>query len=187
MTWIEIGLLALALSADAFSVSAAVGLTHRGRRRAFRIVWHFGLFQGLFALAGALMGTILIARIRAWDHWIVLLLLGIIGGRMIYNSLKGNDPEEYVPQDLTRGMVMIGLSVAVSIDAFAAGISLPASNAPIYLSCLVITLATLCMSTAAWFLAGYIQPNARRGAEFIAGLILIGIGIRTVLDHLSRL
>lgn len=181
----ELLLLALALSADAFTVSAAVGLTRRGLRHAFRIIFHFGLFQGLMALLGTLAGIVLLGWIEAWDHWFVLILLGFVGGRMILSAFQEDDSAALASHDLTRGATMVGLSIAVSIDALAAGISLPASGVHIVRAVLIIAATTSLMAFIAWRLAGKIHRGARQAALVLGGIVLIMIGVRTVLDHLS--
>ena len=179
METVQLVLLAIALSADAFSVSAVVGLHCRGLRRAFRITFHFGLFQSLFTLMGAMAGTLILPLIAQWDHWLVFVLLVFIGGRMALEGLRGKDQSEKVPPDLTRGMTMIGLSVAVSIDG------LPALSVQLIPAVAVIGIITTLISILAWNIAGSISTRFRSTAEVIGGVVLIAIGVRTVLQHLQ--
>jgi len=83
VTLFEIFLLAVALAVDAFSVGVAVGLKHKRPRQIFRLSFHFGLFQALMPLLGALAGTLLLRWVRQWDHWVVFGVLAALGGRMI--------------------------------------------------------------------------------------------------------
>jgi len=184
MEMIQLLLLAMALAADAFSVSAIVGLQCRGFRRAFRITFHFGLFQALFAFLGAIAGTLILSRIESWDHWIVFFLLLAIGGRMAYNGIRGENQSKNIPNDLSRGMTMIGLSIAVSVDALAAGIGLPAFGINIGIAAVVIGIVTTAISIFAWNIAAWVSNRWRATAEIIGGLMLVAIGVRTLLQHL---
>ena len=185
MRTVELILLALALSADAFTASAAIALNHNGRRGAFRISFHFGLFQMLLALAGALAGTVVLDLIREWDHWFVLILLGWIGGRMTVNGLRGNRNDERLNVDLTRGWTLVGLSIAVSIDAFAAGISLPTMQYSLFTAAAVIGIVSAGNSILGWRLARRLSSRWHRGVEVVGGLILIAIGVNTLISHLK--
>ena len=137
MTLAEILLLALALSADAFSVGAALGLRYRAPRQVFRLAFHFGLFQALLPLVGALLGTALVHWVGGADHWIAFGLLAFLGLRMI-RSAQRTEADSQADVDLTRGWNLVGFSLAVSIDALAAGITLPAAGAPIALAVTII-------------------------------------------------
>ena len=186
MPFLEILILALALSADAFSVGAAVGLRHPGARQVFRLSFHFGLFQSLMSLAGALAGLLFVRYVESCDHWIVFALLTLIGLRMIYLSVK-SEPDRLADADLTRGWALIGLSLAVSIDALGAGVSLPAAGAHIPTAVIVIgvisALATLC----AMRLADKVRAWLGRRCEVAAGIVLILLGAWTLIDHLRLL
>ena len=186
MTTLEILILALALSADAFSVGAAVGLRYSGARQVFRLSFHFGLFQSLMVWSGALLGTFFLAYIQRVDHWVAALLLTIIGGRMIYLS-RHDDPSRLTRADLTRGFSLVGLSIAVSVDAFAAGIGLPALGAPLPLSGLVIGGVAAGATAAAMLLSGRISALVGRRCEGMAGFVLIGLGVYILLEHLNLL
>jgi putative Mn2+ efflux pump MntP len=183
---LEIVLLALALSADAFSVGAALGLRYRSARQTFRLAFHFGLFQALLPLVGALAGTTLLAHIERWDHWIVFGLLSYLGFRMIRHA--GRDTGERIgDRDLTRGWSLIGFSLAVSIDALAAGVALPAAGAPILASVATIGLVTGLSTLVAIRLAGAIAGRLGSRIEVVAGLVLFGLGTKVLLDHLGLL
>jgi putative Mn2+ efflux pump MntP len=182
MTFLEILLLSLALAADAFSVGAALGLRYRKPRQVFRISFHFGLFQALLPLLGALLGGALLVHVESVDHWIAFGLLALLGARMIRSGLRG-DHDDAAEVDLTRGWSLVGLSVAVSIDALAAGITLPTVGAPIGLAVtsfgLVAGLATL----LAMRLAGPIALRIGSRVEIVAGVVLIGLGLKILNDH----
>jgi putative Mn2+ efflux pump MntP len=183
MSLVEIILLALALAVDAFSVGAAVGLTHRRPRQIFRLSWHFGVFQALMPVIGALAGTFLERLVEPWDHWLAFGLLAFIGGRMIFGALRG--AERRVERDLTRGLSLIALSLAVSIDALAAGFTLALEDVPIALPVVVIGLTAAALTAVGMLIAGRISDRFGKRCEVGAGVVLIGLGIKILVDALG--
>jgi putative Mn2+ efflux pump MntP len=178
----EILLLALALSADAFSVGAVLGLRYRRPRQIFRLSFHFGLFQALLPLLGAFLGEYVLTHVARWDHWIAFGLLAFLGVRMIRAGSGGRE-RRAESIDLTRGLSLIGFSLAVSIDALAAGITLPAMGAPIVFSVAVIGVVAATATLAAILLAGSIGKRMGSRVETAAGVVLIGLGLKIVADH----
>lgn len=183
MSYLEIFLLALALAADAFSVGAAVGLKHRSPRQYFRLSFHFGLFQSIFSFCGIMAGHVFLVYIKAWDHWIVFLILSGIGIHMIYESFRNESHKQ--TSDLTKGVVMVGLSTAVSIDAMGAGIGLSVAQAPLIMSVSIIGIVAAAATLLAMVSAKHIKSLLGKRCEFVGGLVLIGIGTRTLLSHLG--
>ena len=186
MSFFEILLLALALAADAFSVGAALGLRYRRPREVFRIAFHFGLFQALLPLLGAALGGALLVYIEAADHWVAFGLLVILGARMIRAGLR-DEPDDVGQVDLTRGWSLVGLSLAVSIDALAAGITLPATGAPIGTAVVTIGLVASLATFVAMRLAGPIARRIGGRVEVVAGLVLIGLGCKILAEHTGLL
>ena len=186
MSWLEVFLLACALAVDAFSVGAVVGLRHRTPRQIFRLSFHFGLFQALFPLVGALASHFVLEHIQAWDHWLVFVVLGALGARMIVNALRGGESPATAP-DLTRGIRLVGLSAAVSIDALAAGLLIAATHTPLLGAVLVIGVVASLATAVAMLAAGKLSPRTGKGAEILGGLVLIALGTRTLLTDLGVL
>ena len=182
----EIFLLALALSADAFSVGAAVGLRHNRFRQIFRLSFHFGLFQALMPLVGVLLGTLLLELVKTWDHWIASLILVALGVKMAVTALRGGE-ERAKDFDLTRGKSLIALSLAVSIDALAAGIGLPAANAPIATSIAIIGAVAMLATAAAMMMAEFIGRRFGKWSEVIAGVVLVLLGVKILWEHIAGL
>ena len=116
----EVLLIAVSMAMDAFAVCLVAGSLHQanGGRSAFRLSFHFGLFQFIMPVLGWLAGRTLEPLIRDYDHWIAVGLLGFVGIRMIVSALRG---EESRSPDPSRGWTLVMLSVAVSIDALAGG------------------------------------------------------------------
>ena len=186
MSLLELCAIALALAVDAFSVGVAVGLTHRTRRQRFRLSFHFGLFQALMPLAGALAGAVLERWIARWDHWVVLGLLVVIGGRMIWTAARakgGEDPSG----DPTRGLQLVGLSLAVSVDALAVGFTLGVQQVSIPVAVALIGVTAAALTLFGMLIAGGFASRLGRRAEIGAGVALVAIGVKTVLDHLGVL
>jgi len=186
MSLLEILLLALALAADAFSVGAALGLRYRQPRQVFRVAFHFGLFQALLPLAGALVGAALLGYVESADHWVAFVLLTLLGVRMIRSGLR-EDRDGAQEVDLTRGWSLVGLSLAVSIDALAAGITLPATDAPITTAVVIIGLVAGIATFVAMKLARLMARGPGGRVEIAAGVILIGLGLKVLYDHTSLL
>tara|TARA_R110002096_G_scaffold350395_3_gene543566 strand:- start:16707 stop:17450 length:744 start_codon:yes stop_codon:yes gene_type:complete len=180
-------ILAVGLAIDATAVAAARGLAaDRIRvRHVLMVAIGFGGFQALMPAIGWALGAQLGPTVAAWDHWIAFVLLGVIGGKMLWDSFGDAETLETKAEDLFRFRVMLLLSIATSIDALAAGISLPMLNAPFWTSIAVIGIVTALMS-ATGLLAGR-RFGAFFGKRFDAfgGLVLIGIGSKILLEHLS--
>src|SRR5512140_2130790 len=119
----EVFLIALSMAMDAFAVCLVAGSMNQanGPRPAFRLSFHFGLFQFVMPVIGWFAGRTLEPLIRDYDHWIAFGLLAFVGGRMVYAALRG---EEEQPLDPSRGWTLVLLSIAVSVDALAIGLSL---------------------------------------------------------------
>jgi putative Mn2+ efflux pump MntP len=186
MPYFEILALALALSADAFSVGAALGLRYRSGRQTFRLVFHFGLFQALLPLVGALLGGVLLRFVERWDHWIAFGLLAFLGLRMIRSGLAGGEPPDS-GRDLTRGWSLVGFSTAVSIDALAVGMTLPAAGIPILPAIVIFGVVTSLNTLLAIRLAGPIARRLGSRVEIVAGFVLLAIGLKVLADHLGWL
>lgn len=197
MGLIEITVLALALAADAFSVAVGVGIAltsahgnASGRlsgRPLFRLSWHFGLFQFLMPIVGWAAGRTVVTSL-AWieqaDHWIALGLLTYVGGKMIWEARKPEADRDRT-QDPTRGLSLVILSLATSMDALAVGLSMAMLRVAILLPCVIIGLVAGGMTILGMTLGRRLGRLFSSRIETVGGLVLILIGIRIVLDHLG--
>lgn len=183
MTRIEVYLLAIALAMDAFTVGAGVGVRCCTTRERFRLSFHFGLFQSLFAGLGAAAGTLILPMISSWDHWLMFGILALLGGRMIWQAFHESDQMQRV--DLTRGINLVGLSVAVSLDALGAGISLPNARIGLGESIVAIGITSLVATWAAMRFGRRAGDAFGKIVETAAGLVLIGLGVNILLAHLG--
>jgi putative Mn2+ efflux pump MntP len=178
-------LIAFGLAMDAFAVSVASGLVIERLtfRHVFRMAFHFGLFQALMPVLGWLAGATVAPYIEAWDHWLALGLLGLIGGKMIFESQKKT--AEIARSDPTRGWSLVTLSIATSIDALAVGLSLAMLQVEIWLPVALIGLVAAAMSAVGISFGSRLGRRWGRRAELVGGLVLIGIGVRIVVSHLT--
>ena len=186
MTILESFLLALALCVDTLAVSTACGLKYKMTR------WRWILFssimaaaQGLFPLMGALIGTVCEQFIEAVDHWIAFALLLAIGIKMIVDALlKRCDDSLNINTLNIKTMCLLG--VATSIDAFAVGIGLGLDNPLSTVLWVVATIGavTFLVSVVGVFLGKRNIPIPERAANIIAGCVLIGLGVKILLEHL---
>ncbi len=183
MPFPEILLIALGMAMDAFAVCLAAGSLHetRGPRPAFRLSFHFGLFQFIMPVLGWLAGATVEWLIRDYDHWIAFSLLGLVGVRMIYSAFSGN--ESYLP-DPSRGWTLVLLSIAVSIDALAVGFSLGLLDVFVWYPAILIGVVTGILSLVGLRLGNAFGTVFGQRIRVIGGIVLIAIGVRILTSHL---
>ncbi len=176
--------ISLALAMDAFAVALAAGaiLHPVSKRQLFRLGFHFGLFQGFMPVIGWLAGRSVQALISAYDHWIAFGLLAYVGGKMIHEALA--DEEDTEKTDPTRGMTMVMLSIATSIDALAVGLSLAVVGITIWTPAVVIGITASILTVAGMLLGGKVGQIWGKRVEIIGGMVLISIGLKILVEHL---
>ena len=186
MSGLTLVLVALGVSADAFAVSLAKGLQMRRLHRAdaLAIAATFGVFQAVMPLIGWFLGSRLRDYITSVDHWVAFGLLGVIGGKMIWESLH-HDPEEAAEEQRIGARELLVLGVATSIDALAVGISMAFLEVSILSAVVLIGVTTFVLSLVGVVLGQRAGIRFRGPAELVGGLILIVIGTRVLLDHLG--
>jgi putative Mn2+ efflux pump MntP len=184
--WTLIGI-AIGLAMDAFAVAIGAGLTLQKvtLRQTFRLAFHFGLFQALMPIIGWLAGLTVQRWIQEIDHWIAFGLLGAIGGKMIYEALTHSDEQRARRSDPTKGSSLVMLSVATSIDALAVGLSLALLGVEIWWPAVVIGLVAGAFTTVGLQLGQRFGELLGRRMEVVGGVILIGIGVRILIEHLT--
>ncbi|MBP2687831.1 MAG: hypothetical protein H6Q83_18 [Deltaproteobacteria bacterium] len=172
---------------DAFAVAIATGIvlgTVSGRQT-FRLAFHFGLFQFLMPVIGYLAGMTVERHIQGYDHWIAFGLLGYIGGKMVYEGIRGEGGEGNGGKDPTRGMSLVVLSMATSIDALAVGISLGVLHSEgIFYPGVVIGIVACAFTAAGLHLGKRLGTVFGKRMEVVGGLILVAIGVKILFDHL---
>ena len=191
MSFVELLLFGIGLSMDAFAVSICKGLSVRKLRpkHAITVGLWFGGFQALMPLIGYLLGKQFEWLITSIDHWIAFILLGIIGGKMIVESVKPDKEDDEVkemdaPLDLKE---MFVLAVATSIDALAVGITFAFLDYPIVEAITIIGISTFFISIGGVYVGNFFGNKYEKKAEFAGGLILVLLGVRILLTHLGIL
>ncbi len=184
MNIIEIILIAIGLSLDAFAVSlgASSGGRIKDARSKFRLSFHFGLFQFIMPVIGWYVGTTIEPLVKNFDHWIAFALLFYVGGKMIYESFSDGDEAE--KSNPSKGMTLVLLSVATSIDALVVGFSLALIDVDIWQPGIIIGLVTGFLSLFGIYIGGYLGSRFGKKMEMAGGIVLIGIGIKILLSHL---
>lgn len=180
---LEIFLLAFALSMDAFAVSIGLGVKSQNfsKSLAFKVALLFGFFQALMPLFGYLASIGLGTFITSVDHWIAFALLGVIGGKMLYESFQEGTEDEIT---VITNKVLLMLAIATSIDAMAAGFTLNLIDMNTFLSMLIIGVVTFVFSFLGVFIGTKGGTFLEDKAEKIGGIILIGIGLKILIEHL---
>jgi manganese efflux pump family protein len=177
-------LIAVALAMDAFAVSIAAGVTLKSvsPRQTFRLAWHFGLFQALMPIIGWSAGLTLRSYITPYDHWVAFAMLAFVAQGMLRSAFKGENAESDA-KDPTKGMTMVMLSVATSIDALAVGVSLSMINISIWTPALIIGLVAGTFTTAGMHLGKMVGRVAQlsRWAEITGGVVLLAIGVNLLI------
>lgn len=182
MSLIEIFILAVGLSMDAFAVSVCKGLSVNrvNVKHMFLCGIYFGFFQALMPTIGFFLGESFGKYITAVDHWVVFALLCIIGGSMIRESFE---TEEQSPDFGVKAMLLLAL--ATSIDALAAGLSLSLLNVPILQAALFIGVTTCVLSFAGVKIGNLFGCRYKTVSERVGGVILILMGTKILLEHLG--
>lgn len=187
---VELLLIAVGLSMDAFAVSICKGLGMKkvNLKVAFVLALFFGGFQALMPLIGWALGNQFLWLISPIDHWIAFVLLAVIGGKMLWEALHDEEGEDDgKPADkIDLGEFFI-LAVATSIDALAVGISFAALAVDIVPSILIIGVVTFCFTIAGVFVGNFFGSRYEKPASIVGGVVLILIGLKILLEHLGIL
>ncbi len=178
-------LIAIGLAMDCFAVSITKGITSPKRqwRKALLMAFLFGLFQGGMPLIGFFAGVAFTEQISRVDHWIALLLLGFIGGKMIWESLHEHDEESETHNDFSLKTLFL-LAVATSIDALATGIIFVPTPAIIWQAVSVIALVSFVCSIVGYLIGIVFGKRFHFNVEFLGGIILLAIGIKIFIEHM---
>lgn len=186
MSFLELLTIGVGLAMDAFAVSICKGLSMKKLTvaKAGIVGLYFGVFQALMPLIGYFLGVGFKDSITAIDHWIAFVLLGLIGGNMIKEAL--GDEEECCDDDLSF-KTMLMLAIATSIDALAVGVTFAFLNVNISLAASIIGITTFVISVCGVKIGNIFGLKYKSKAEVVGGVILILMGIKILLEHLSIL
>lgn len=191
MTLLEIFLVGIGLSMDAFAVSICKGLAMPAvnKKQALLIGAYFGVFQALMPLAGWLLGSQFARHVTKMAPWIAFVLLAWIGGSMLRESLSKKEEDEEVEPVELRHKELFLLAVATSIDALAVGVSfsMVELSVPIGAAAALIGCTTFAISVGGVFVGHIFGARYKNRAEFVGGAILILIGVKILLEHFGVL
>jgi manganese efflux pump family protein len=171
------------MDATAVAIATSIMLGRVSGRQVFRFAFHFGLFQGAMPIAGWFAGRGLREYIESWDHWVAFVLLALIGGKAIIDVLRGDVETEGQTSDPTRGLSLVVLSVATSIDALAVGLSLAMLEVVIWYPAAVIGVITAALTVCGMLLGERIGQRFGQRIRILGGVILLGIGIKILVEH----
>lgn len=191
MTLLEIFLVGVGLSMDAFAVAICKGLAmpRVNRKQTLLIGLYFGVFQAVMPLTGWLLGSQFARHVTKMAPWIAFVLLAWIGGSMIHESLSEKEEEEQAEPVELRHRELLMLAIATSIDALAVGVSfsMVELTVPIYAAAALIGCTTFAISVAGVFVGNLFGARYKNRAEFVGGAILILIGLKILLEHFGVL
>ena len=185
MTIWESILIAIAVCFDSLAVSTACALQSKIRyRRGMLMAFTFAIFQGAFPLLGAMIGNVADELIKVIDHWIAFGLLAFVGGKMIYDC--SCPIEKRTNFDTSKFTVILTLAIATSIDAFMVGIGYGLSSTipQILLTTIIIAIATFLASMLGVYIGNRNLPLNERATNIIGGIVLIGLGLKILIQHL---
>lgn len=191
MGFVELALVAIGLSMDAFAVSVCKGLGMRklNWRHALVIALFFGAFQGLMPVIGWALGTQFESYITSIDHWIAFALLALIGAKMLWDAFHEKDECAECAEGEERLDVkeLVMLAIATSIDALAIGITFAFLRVDIVAAALTIAATTFVLSFAGVAAGNQFGSRFRKPATVAGGVVLILIGLKILLEHLGFL
>ena len=188
--FIELFLMGIGLSMDAFAVSVCkgLGMVKVNKKQTVTIGLFFGGFQALMPFIGWVLGRQFEHYIKSIDYWVAFVLLGFIGGKMMVESLKKEEDgvvkKEDVPLNIKE---MFVLAVATSIDALAVGITFAFLGTPIVEAISIIGCTTFVISVGGVYIGNFFGSKYKNRAEFVGGLILVLLGLKILLEHLGIL
>lgn len=179
-------LMGLGLAMDATAVSICKGLKMKKVDYKYMIIiaGAFGLFQALMPLIGYYLGVSFKSYITSIDHWIAFVLLVIIGGKMLIEAFEDEEDCSEITYDFKE---IIMLAIATSIDALAVGITYAFLDVNIYLAITIIGVTTFICCVIGVFIGNRFGIKYKGKAEIAGGIILIGLGIKILLEHLNIL
>ncbi|MDO5294882.1 MAG: manganese efflux pump MntP family protein [bacterium] len=186
MSYLSVFIIGIGLSMDAFAVSICKGLSMKklAIKQAIIVGLYFGGFQALMPLIGYFLGTSFESKIQSVSSYVAFILLALIGANMIKEAFSKEELDEDASLNFKT---MVLLAIATSIDALAVGVSLAFFEVNIYPSILIIGVTTFVISIAGVKIGNVFGAKYKSKAEIIGGLILIGMGLKILLEHLNLL
>lgn len=177
-------LIASALAMDSFAVSITAGISMKRFKAStmLRISLIFAFFQGLMPVLGWSLGLNFVEIICHYDHWVVFILLSIIGGKMVYEALQHQEEAHNINIYSNRTICILGM--ATSIDALAVGFSFSLLEVHIVFPAIIIGITTFLFSFGGLTIGLKLGSIFRSKIELVGGILLVGIGIKVLVEHL---
>lgn len=190
MGFLELFLIGVGLSMDAFAVAICQGLCMPkiNWRHAGTIALFFGGFQALMPFTGWLLGSQFAGYIQSFDHWVAFILLVLIGGNMVREALAPEEEAVACAVDTRLDYKQLFLmAVATSIDALAVGVTFAFLEVTIVPAITLIGCTTFCISLAGVVVGNFFGARYKKRAEVVGGVILMLLGVKILLEHLGIL
>lgn len=197
MDIVSVLFIAAALAMDAFSVSITSGMVLKKVKvsASSKIGLFFGVFQFVMPCIGYFLGSAFASFITSFDHWIAFILLGFIGGKMLYEAIKDDEKEEENIKNPLDNKLLTMLAIATSIDALAVGVTFATMGMQVVSPCTFSQLALLqsagiigvvafLISVIGVHIGGKCGNLFGNKAEILGGIVLIGIGVKILIEHL---
>ena len=181
MGFIQTALIAIALGCDAFAVGMGVGARFCLPRQTFRLSFHFGLFQFIMPILGWFAGRLLPGTVSVWGPWIAFALLSFIGVKMVAESLRGKNAHPAECSDPTRGLSLVVLSIAASMDALGAGFSMGILGSGMIAPAVCFGVTAGAMTWVSMKLGNRLSMRFGRLVEAAGGLVLIALAVEFVV------
>lgn len=180
-------MLSVGLAMDATAAASARGIAAKRvlARDVVLVAALFGGFQAVMPLIGWVVGERFGSVVAAWDHWIAFTLLGGLGVKMLWEARKADDEEEPAEVNPFHWRLLVVLAFATSIDALAAGLTLPLLETPVLISVAVIGLITAAFSAAGLMLGRRFGAHLGKKLDVAGGLLLIAVGSKVLVEHLT--
>lgn len=185
MSNLELLLLSVSLGVDSFSLSLAVGafFPNSTSSQKFRLIFSFCFCHFVMLLLGWFLGASVVEYISSFDHWLIFGFLAFIGGKMLYEAISGDNDEDVLRKDFFTFRNTIMLGVFTGMDALAVGFSFALMSVNVWIPNIVITLVVGIMAFTGLLLGDKLGCKFPNVMKFVAGIVLIAIGVLTVLEH----
>jgi manganese efflux pump family protein len=186
MDILSIIIIGIGLAMDCFAVSISKGMHVKKHYfwMTFRMALLFGFFQGLMPLIGYSLGVGFAGYMKAFDHWVAFGLLALIGGKMLIEGLKYKDPDSDETPNPFKWSLLLSLALATSIDALATGIVFIPYSDLIWIAIAIIGIISFIFTFIGMYIGVHFGKRFHVKVEALGGIILIGIGIKILIEHL---
>jgi len=181
---ISVPLVAVGLSMDclAVAIGASISMPSLPHKQVLRVALAFGLFQFGMLVGGWYAGQTVVELVEAFDHWIAFGLLFLVGAHMLWEAIHGEE-EQPKRTDITKGIPLLTLSIATSIDSLGVGLGLAFVESRVWLAALIVGCVCFLITAAGFYTGRRIGGWLGRWADALGGLVLIGIGARILITH----